>query len=112
VKLHYFKQDNPDEDDKDLARAIEHGDVPKGCLLGGKLVRQFLDRGEKPCSDCLGPRDKCGGDPFVSDPTDEKDLAYFRWLFGDSESVRAMTDAQKKITPSPAAPAGDKAPDA
>lgn len=66
MKLYYFNQDTPDADDWMLARARRDKIVPEGCLLGGRVVAQFLPP-SKPCDACGGPRERCGGTPRLSD---------------------------------------------
>jgi len=61
MKLHYFEQEEPDDDDIQLQTAIQQGYVPEGCLLGGMLVMSKVSRGFDPCEGCNGPRTRCGG---------------------------------------------------
>lgn len=64
MKPHYFNQAAADTDDLQLRMAIHQGYVPNSCLLGGKLVMFLVDRGEDPCADCHGPRERCHGRPL------------------------------------------------
>lgn len=73
MKLHYFDQPKPDDDDLVLRREIDSGEIPKGCLLGGatldvlRRTQRALENtspfNEFACGRCLGPRDRCGGLP-------------------------------------------------
>ncbi len=63
TKLNYFDQLKSDTDDIFLQMAIVQGYIPRGCLLGGKLVMGEIGTGKDPCHGCEGPRDKCNGRP-------------------------------------------------
>ncbi len=61
MKLHYFDQMTADQGDILLAMAIGQGYVPPGCLLGGFVVMDEVNKGNDPCHGCAGPRERCGG---------------------------------------------------
>jgi hypothetical protein len=61
MKLHYFDDEAADPSDINLQMAIGQGYVPKGCLLGGMVVMDEVNKGNDPCKGCAGPREKCGG---------------------------------------------------
>lgn len=63
MKLHYFKQERPDDNDHLLAMAKAQGYVSIHCLLGGLVVMDEVTAGRNPCWGCEGPRDRCGGKP-------------------------------------------------
>ncbi len=63
MKLNYFAQETPDADDIMLEMAKGQGYVPVGCLLGGMVAMSEVNKGNNPCWDCNGPREKCGGQP-------------------------------------------------
>ena len=63
MKLNYFNQDKPDQDDFMLEAAKGQGYVPSGCLLGGQVVMMLVARSDDPCDGCNCPREKCGGRP-------------------------------------------------
>lgn len=63
MKVHYFEQEKPDEDDMQLGMAKMQGYVPQTCLLGGPTVMAEVKEGRNPCHGCEGPRDKCKGNP-------------------------------------------------
>ena len=65
MKLSYFDQDAPDEDDILLGMAKKQECVPNGCLLGGIVVMNLIQSGANPCDGCLCPREKCGGNAPV-----------------------------------------------
>lgn len=67
MKLHYFDQDEPDEDDHMLIMAKKQGYVPKTCLLGGAIVLSETNAGRDACAGCNCPRGKCNGRPPVRD---------------------------------------------
>lgn len=66
MKLNYFNQALPDEDDRLLRLAIDEGSVPPTCLLGGPIIEQAVREGQNPCHTCQGPRERCGGAPRAS----------------------------------------------
>jgi hypothetical protein len=61
MKLHYFNQSKPDQDDCQLGMAKQQGYVPVTCLLGGVVVMSEINRGHNPCWGCEGPREICKG---------------------------------------------------
>ena len=63
MKLHYFEQNEADEDDVNLKMAINQEYVPQNCLLGGGVVMDEIQNQRNPCWGCSGPREKCGGKP-------------------------------------------------
>jgi hypothetical protein len=63
MKLHYFEQLEPDQDDWELGMAKQQGYVPGMCLLGGAVVMCQINKGKNPCWGCNGPREKCKGTP-------------------------------------------------
>jgi hypothetical protein len=63
MKPHYFDDGKADEKDFQLAMAIEHGYVPKTCLLGGLVVMSEIANRRDPCAGCEGPREVCKGRP-------------------------------------------------
>ena len=85
VKLSYFRQLSADDDDHELGAAKVMGYVPETCLMGGRLVWMLIRSGD-PCSNCLGPREKCGGRPSQdSDTSSEMEKAFsdFRDVLND-----------------------------
>lgn len=69
MKLHYFKQPKPDEDDFWSAAFRYLGVVPETCLLGGQLLCHSYHRTTEvsPCVTCLGPRERCHGLPLQTE---------------------------------------------
>lgn len=65
MKLHYFQQDEADEDDHKLNMSKMQGYVPDTCLLGGITVWFEVTAGRDPCAGCAGPRDRCRGRPMI-----------------------------------------------
>ena len=63
MKLHYFEQDEADNDDIQLTIAKAQGYVPKTCLLGGIVAMSEIMGGRDPCAGCAAPREKCYGRP-------------------------------------------------
>jgi len=61
MKPHYFTQEKADDDDTMLKMCIQQGYVPSSCLLNGQLVYALINKGQKPCFGCQGPRNKCKG---------------------------------------------------
>ena len=61
MTLHYFEGGKADDKDIQLKMAIAQGYVPVGCLLGGIVVMDEINKGRNPCWGCNGPRDKCLG---------------------------------------------------
>jgi hypothetical protein len=61
MKLHYFNQKEPDQDDWQLGMAKMQGYVPTTCLLGGATVMSEIQKGNNPCWGCEGPREICKG---------------------------------------------------
>jgi len=61
MKVNYFNQIEADYDDIKLDMAKMQGYVPKGCLLGGIVVMNEVNKGNSPCWGCECPREKCGG---------------------------------------------------
>ena len=64
MKLHYFEQEEADQDDVQLGMAKMQGYVPQSCLLGGMTVMSEVADGKNPCWGCRGPREKCSGNAF------------------------------------------------
>lgn len=95
MKLHYFVQAAPDEDDLLLRDAIARSEVPVGCLLGGAVVSSLVAIGRKPCRSCDGPRARCGGDPRDADDDRAKAVESLREIVGDGEMIRAMEEFLK-----------------
>lgn len=60
-KLHYFDQEEADENDMLLGMCIAQGYVPETCLLGGATVWHEVKAGRDPCAGCVGPKQKCKG---------------------------------------------------
>lgn len=95
MRLHYFALPGADDDDVALGAAKIYGYVPTTCLLGGAIVWANVAAGNDPCAGCHGPRQRCGGRPFVA----EKDLALDREarrlyadLLGDDPIARLLND--------------------
>lgn len=63
MKVHYFEQEKPDEDDFLLQMAKGQGYVTANCLLGGMAAMAEVSTGKSPRWGCSGPREKCGGQP-------------------------------------------------
>lgn len=61
MKLHYFNQSEPDQNDWQLGVAKMQGYVPSTCLLGGATVMDEVNKGRSPCWGCEGPREICKG---------------------------------------------------
>lgn len=61
MKMYYFEQDEPDDNDWQLKMCIGQGYVPTTCLLGGSVVWYEIQRSHDPCAGCNGPRNKCKG---------------------------------------------------
>ena len=72
MKLHYFDQDEPDNDDIMLGIAKTQGYVPRDCLLGSQVVMSEINAGRNPCWGCNGPREKCHGEPKKVNPEKTK----------------------------------------
>lgn len=57
----YFDRPAASPHDAMLAKQIGLKVVPPTCLLGGVIVAGLHGAGIDPCSDCDGPRNRCGG---------------------------------------------------
>lgn len=87
MKLHYFNQPSPDKDDLALLQARAEKLVPPGCLLGGAVIKTKLATTSKLCSECHGPRERCGGDPAEKaseDGRDEERAQLLKLFAGDN----------------------------
>lgn len=110
LKIHYFDQDAPDQDDLLLQQAIKEKRVPDTCLFGGAMVMEFAAKDRDPCGVCPCPvRDKCGGRPQIESLTlddAQRDVKTVRnneasatrlirrsWI---KDLIRAGTEAQKR----------------
>ena len=88
--------DRADLDDEHLAEAVSEGLVPAQCLLGGHLVRQLSDAGEKVCEWCPCPkRDICNGEPqkYSVDKEEGVPIRPSEQLHGDEKSARRIIRA-------------------
>jgi hypothetical protein len=63
MKLHYFDQEQADQDDTLLRLCIQQGYVPATCLLSGMVVWDEKHKGRDPCAGCHCDRAKCHGRP-------------------------------------------------
>lgn len=63
MKIHYFAQEEADDDDSLLKMCKEQGYVPFTCLLGGATVWAEVKDGRCPCNGCNCDREKCNGVP-------------------------------------------------
>tara|TARA_R100001594_G_scaffold101287_1_gene135842 strand:+ start:3071 stop:3388 length:318 start_codon:yes stop_codon:yes gene_type:complete len=92
---HYFEFKEADPRDKELKAAIKTGIVPEGCLLNGSLIMGVHYEGIDPCSQCAGPRERCGGRPM----TQKKDNAIHkdanRLAHADDATYRALERKRK-----------------
>lgn len=95
MKLHYFAQEKPDEDDLALAAAISRSEVPVKCLLGGKVIVSLVSIGRKPCHSCSGPRERCGGDPAEDQDDRERAVEALRETIGDVGPIKDLEDFLK-----------------
>lgn len=61
MKVHYFNQNEADNDDILLKLSIKQGYVPETCLLGGETIILTVHEGNDPCNGCNCNRVKCKG---------------------------------------------------
>ena len=62
----YFDLEEAPEGDNLLREEKKRKTVPSTCLLAGHLVMGFRMNKQDPCSQCPGPREKCGGRPMTA----------------------------------------------
>lgn len=98
MKLNYFNQDAPDEDDELLFEAIAQQMVPSRCLLGGVMVSQILKEGETPCDWCACPkREVCGGSPQKSNFSTFKKEPDLGFVSSNSDASAKKVFRQQQI---------------
>ena len=92
---HYFEFKEADPRDKELKAAIKTGVVPEGCLLNGSLVMGVHYEGIDPCSQCAGPRERCGGRPMHKEANQVKNRDANRLSHTDDATYRALERKRK-----------------
>lgn len=87
---HYFEFREADPRDKELKAAKRTGVVPDGCLLNGTIVMGVHYEGIDPCSQCPGPRERCGGRPMMAEPPTASHRDANRLSYADDATYRAL----------------------
>ena len=91
MKLHYFRQQRPDDDDVALREMMYLGVVPETCLLGGSIAKALWLRDEVPCHRCQGPRPICKGSPAKEPDPHAVSLSHTRALLtGERDELETL----------------------
>jgi len=94
---HYFEFKEADPRDTVLKAAKKTGVVPDTCLLNGSVVMGIHYEGIDPCSQCSGPRERCGGRPMTAiGASPENSREAQRLSHADDATFRAL-DRKRKM---------------
>ena len=93
---HYFEFKEADPRDKELKAAKKTKVVPEGCLLNGSVVMGVHYEGVDPCTQCPGPRERCGGRPMTVLGPEGVGSEANRLSYADDATYRAL-DRKRKI---------------